>query len=50
MNYKIPNHLLDLLMPLAREHGVSPTKLIEQAILQTYNNKEDNVCHKSTKK
>lgn len=43
MNYKIPNHILDIIMPLSKSSGVSPTKLIEQAILNQYK-QGDNVC------
>lgn len=43
MNYKIPNHILDIIMPLSKSSGISPTKLIEQAILNQYK-QGDNVC------
>ena len=46
MTYEIPNHILDIIMPIAKSNGVSPIKLIEQAILEQY---EDNVCQRSVK-
>lgn len=44
MNYKIPNHILDIIMPICRQDPeLSPAKAIEQAIIQYYQH-EDNVC------
>jgi len=40
MIYKIPNEILDLLMPISRDTETSPFLLIEKAILQQYKNKE----------
>lgn len=51
MNYKIPNHILDIIMPIVKnDPALSPAKAIEQAIISYYQNHGDNVCHKNTKK
>ena len=49
MQYRLTNKDLDLLMPLARELGVTPMKLIEDAIQNQYN-KESHVCPQSQQK
>jgi DNA-directed RNA polymerase subunit L len=52
VNYKIPNHILDIIMPIVKATpDLSPAKAIEQAILEYYKNHEDNVCQpKDSKK
>lgn len=47
MMYKIPNHILDIIMPIVKATPeLSPAKAIEQAIIHYYQH-EDNVCQKS---
>jgi DNA-directed RNA polymerase subunit L len=51
MNYKIPNHILDIIMPIVKATpDLSPAKAIEKAILEYYKNHEDNVCQKASHK
>jgi len=45
MNYQVPNHILDIVMPIAKAQKISPIKLIEEAIKAQY---EDNVCQKTS--